>query len=148
MKRCSLLLALALLAGACRGGDAGDTIPRETFVAANVALRTAEFPEAESALTREDSARARADSARVREEVLREKGVTVKELQAFIAARRNTPEELAEVWREIAEGVASADSAARAEAAKQDSVAQLPAQGDGSPSPPPADREPPLRPRT
>ena len=125
MKRCSVLLAFALLAlPACgRGGPEGGTIPRERFVAASVALRTAKFPQPASAATRADSAKARADSARIRAAVLKKEGVTVKELQAFVEARRDETEELAEVWEEIAARVARADSIAKAKSPKRDSAA-------------------------
>jgi methyl-accepting chemotaxis protein len=113
-----LLLALALPAalGGCRDEYAG-TLSRERFVAVNVALRRLDAPG-------RDSLRTAADSARARAAVLKRLGVTEKELQAFVDTRRNDTEELSEAWREIAVRLASADSAARADSVRKDSLAR------------------------
>jgi hypothetical protein len=127
VKRCSPLLVLTLLAlSACGGkGDRElETLSRERFIAANVALRTARFPHLPIPATAADSAKARADSARIRAEVLKREKVTAREMQAFLEARRRDTEELAEIWKEIAEGVAKADSVARADSLRRDSLAQ------------------------
>lgn len=141
MRRCSALLSSLLLAlSACGGGSREEgSISRERFVATSVALRTARFPRPLSAVTPEDSAKARADSARVRAAVLKRHGVTVQQLQRFVEARRNHTEELAEVWKEIADRVARADSTAKAGSAKGDSLAGRSAPDAGAaPIPPPA----------
>ncbi len=113
-----LLLALALPAalGGCRDEYAG-TLSRERFVAVNVALRRLDAPG-------RDSLRTAADSARARAAVLRRLGVTEKELRAFVDTRRNDTEELSEAWREIAVLLASADSVARADSVRRDSLAR------------------------
>lgn len=121
---------LALLAVVVASAVAGcrdrhpDTMSRERFVEVNVALRRLNVPGGDSAATRADSLRLREDSARARARVLREEGVTEKELQTFVDARRNDTEELAEAWREIAAGVLRADSVARMDSIRADSVAR------------------------
>jgi septal ring factor EnvC (AmiA/AmiB activator) len=118
LKHAFLLLAFALPAalGGCREEYPG-TLSRERFVAVNVALR------------RLDAAgraplRTAADSGRARAAVLKKEGVTEKELQAFVDARRNDTEELSEAWREVAVRLARADSAARADSVRRDSLAR------------------------
>lgn len=132
-------MLLLLLTAACGGErEAEGVISREKFVAANVALRSARFPHPESAVTPEDSAKARADSAAIRAEVLRRQGVTPRQLRAFVAAHRSETEELAEVWDEITNRLARADSVARADSARRDSLAQAagaPAPTQQQPSP-------------
>lgn len=150
MRRCSaLLLAGALLAvPACqRGGDGPETISRERFVETVVALRTARFPHPASLATAEDSAKARADSARIRAAVLEEHGVTAEELQAFVTAHRSDTEELAELWGEITERAARADSIVRADSARADSAAHpLPEPGAPAEAPTVAPAAPPRDP--
>lgn len=138
-----MLLGCALLAlPGCGGGAEAGTLPRERFVAANVALRTAKFPQAASAVMPRDSAKARADSARIRAEVLRKQGVTVKELQAFVEARRHDTEALAKVWEEIAAGVARADSIAKKGPGRDSARAPAPAPAPPPPVPPERDGRP------
>lgn len=132
-------MLLLLLAAACGGErEAEGVISREKFVAASVALRSARFPHPESAVTPEDSAKARADSAAIRAEVLRRQGVTPRQLRAFVAAHRSETEELAEVWDEITNRLARADSVARADSARRDSLAQAPGASVPTQQPPPA----------
>ncbi|HEX8276334.1 MAG TPA: hypothetical protein VF615_27080 [Longimicrobiaceae bacterium] len=119
MKHAALLLAaLALPAalGACRDEYSG-TLSRERFVAVNVALRRLDVP-------RRDSLRTPADSARARAAVLKRLGVTEKDLQAYVDARRNDTEELSETWTEISARITRADSTARADSVRRDSLAR------------------------
>jgi hypothetical protein len=135
VRRCSLLLGGALLALSGCGQEVdprASTLSRERFVAVNVALRTARFPQPPVPGTAADSAKARADSARIRSRILQREKVTPAELQAFVDARRDDTEELAEIWGEIADRVAKADSARRA-----------PAAGAPPGGPPPAGPPPP-----
>ncbi|HEV2148813.1 MAG TPA: hypothetical protein VGR37_15520, partial [Longimicrobiaceae bacterium] len=120
MKPRALLLLLALAAPAvlagCRDEYPG-TLSREKFVEVNLALRTLGGADA-------DSLRTAADSARARAAVLKEHGVTEAELQAFVDARRRDTEALSETWQEIADRLARADSAARADSIRADSLAR------------------------
>lgn len=119
MKHAALLLAaLALPAAlaACRDEYAG-TLPRERFVAVNVAVRRLDVPG-------RDSLRTAADSARARAAVLKRLGVTEKDLQAYVDARRNDTEELSETWSEISARITRADSTARADSVRRDSLAR------------------------
>ncbi|MEW5931727.1 MAG: hypothetical protein AB1941_30020, partial [Gemmatimonadota bacterium] len=119
MKHAALLLAaLALPAalGGCRDEYPG-TLSRERFVAVNVALRRLDVP-------RRDSLRTPADSARARAAVLKRLGVTEKDLRAYVDARRNDTEELSETWTEISARITRADSTARADSVRRDSLAR------------------------
>ncbi|MDP9349124.1 MAG: hypothetical protein M3P24_08290, partial [Gemmatimonadota bacterium] len=90
MRRCSTLLGAALLALSACGQEVdpkASTLSRERFVAVNVALRTARFPDPPVPATAADSVKARADSARIRAGVLKREKVTAGELQAFVDAR-------------------------------------------------------------
>lgn len=80
-------LCAALALAAC-GGDApaAGVIPREKFVAANVAVRS--LP---------DSTTPAAKAA-----VLRRHGVTEAQLKAYINVHARQPEELAKAWEQIA----------------------------------------------
>ncbi|HEX2189806.1 MAG TPA: hypothetical protein VHG51_12945 [Longimicrobiaceae bacterium] len=110
-----LLLACALPAAlhGCGGGDP-DTISRERFVAANVALRRLDG----------DTLRTPADSARARAATLERLGVTEEQLVAYVDARRRDTGDIAETWREIAGRLASIDSVARADSMRRDSLAR------------------------
>jgi hypothetical protein len=84
----ALLLPLLALAAAACGGDKGPAgvIPREKFVAANVALRS--LP---------DSA-----TPQQRTATLRKHGVTERQLKAWVNGHTGEPQEMAKVWEEIA----------------------------------------------
>lgn len=124
MRKWSALLLLALAAGGCdrAGAERTDTISRERFVAANVALRTVRVPSGDSAKTRADSVRARADSARARQAVLKKQGLTPAQLQAYLDAHRSDTEALATTWKEISDRITRADSVARADSTRKDSA--------------------------
>lgn len=78
---------LALSAAACKGDDApAGVIPRERFVAANVALRSLA-----------DSA-----TAETRAATLRKHGVTERQLKAWVTGHTRAPREMAKTWEEIA----------------------------------------------
>ncbi|MBW3571177.1 MAG: hypothetical protein KY467_08725 [Gemmatimonadetes bacterium] len=85
-RRPLLLLAAALALAACRDGAPAGVIPRETFVAANVALRS--LP---------DTA-----TAQQRAAVLRKHGVTERQLKAWVNGHVREPKVLAKAWEEIA----------------------------------------------
>lgn len=85
---------LALVLAGCGGRDAAAAIPRERFVAANVALRT--VPDTVG------------NAAALRQEALKKHRVTEKELKGFVAAHGRDPEFMAGVWRDIAQRVDSA----------------------------------------
>lgn len=87
---------MILLAGCGVAGEASGTIPRERFIAANVALRKIEP--------------ASADAAARRREALRELGVTEADLREWVTVNRRDTEGLAETWEEIAERIEQADS--------------------------------------
>ncbi|HEU0013493.1 MAG TPA: hypothetical protein VFQ45_07400 [Longimicrobium sp.] len=96
------LLAAAALSACGRADAAAGAIPRDRFVAANVALRL--VPDT---VPNADSLRAAA---------LRKHRVTAKELRAFVTAHE--AEYLAEAWKAIAERVDSLNESARLAAAK------------------------------
>jgi hypothetical protein len=73
------------------------------------------------------------DSARQRARVLRRHRVDPAALREFVEARAERPEELAEVWEEIADGVRRADSVALADSLRADSVARA-ARADSLPA--------------
>jgi hypothetical protein len=87
IRRASLVLAATLALAACGGDEqpAGG-IPREKFVAANVALRS--MPD--GATPAERAA------------VLRKHGVTQRQLKAWVAGNTREPATLAKAWEEIA----------------------------------------------
>jgi hypothetical protein len=87
IRRALLVPAAALALAACGGDDApAGQIPREKFVAANIAVRS--LPDG---ATPEQRAAA-----------LRKHGVTEKQLKAWINAQAREPEVLAKAWEEIA----------------------------------------------
>lgn len=114
-RRFSALLLL-VSAAACSGSGPADTLPRERFVAANVALRA--IPDT---ATGADSLRAAA---------LKEAGVTAPQLRAWVRGHRRDSELLADVWREIADSLQKRDSVALAVAA---AAAPLPVDGSEPP---------------
>lgn len=116
---CSLALLLTALAS-CRGSAARETgVSREQFVATMVDLKQV--------------GRRGDDSARQRARVLRRHRVDPAALREFVEARAERPEELAEVWEEIADGVRRADSVALADSLRADSVARA-ARADSLPA--------------
>lgn len=87
IRRASLVLAATLALAACGGDDQpAGVIPREKFVAANVALRS--MPD--GATPAERAA------------VLRKHGVTERQLKAWVAGNTRDPAILAKAWEEIA----------------------------------------------
>lgn len=117
--RCAALVLPAALALAACGGDGSPAgvIPREKFVAANVAVRS--LP---------DSATPQARAA-----VLRKQGVTEAQLKAWVNGHAREPEVLAKAWEEIA--------------FKLDSAANPGSGPPPTPTPPPpGGRVPPPRP--
>lgn len=102
-RRFPALLLLLVSAAACTGSTEPDTLPRERFVAANIALRAVP-----------DSADG-ADSLRTA--ALRKAGVTAPQLRAWVRGHSRDSELLAEVWREIADSLQKRDSVALARAA-------------------------------
>jgi len=87
------LLALAL-AGCGGGREAAASIPRERFVAANVALRS--VPDSVG------------NAAALRQAALRKHRVDEKALKGFVTVHGRDAEYMAGVWREIAQKVDSA----------------------------------------
>jgi hypothetical protein len=83
-----LLLTAVLAASGCGGQPTANTIPRDTFVAVNVALRMIPDTVADP------------DSARLA--VLEEHGVDGDDLHAFVAAHGGDVEALALAWRQVA----------------------------------------------
>lgn len=117
IRRASLVLAAALTLAACGGDEQpAGVIPREKFVAANVALRS--MPD--GATPAERAA------------VLRKHGVTERQLRAWVTGHTRDPGTLAKAWEEIAFKL---DSAA------DRSVGPVP-----QPSPAPGSPVPPARP--
>lgn len=97
LRRLLLVPAAALALGACGGkAESAGGIPREKFVAANVAVRT--LPDD---ATPEQRAAA-----------LRKHGVTDKQLKAWVNGNARQPRELAKAWEEIAFKVDSLGGAA------------------------------------
>lgn len=87
IRRAPLLLAAALVLAACgKDEEPAGVIPREKFVAANVALRS--LPDG---ATPEQKAAA-----------LRKHGVTDKQLKAWINGHARDPQAVAEAWEQIA----------------------------------------------
>lgn len=97
-RRAYLLLFLLVLPGAgCSRGAGEAPMARERFVRTNVDLRSLDSTVA--------------DSAARRAAILRRNGVTEQQLRGFVAAYAARPEELADVWQDIASGLRHADSA-------------------------------------
>jgi hypothetical protein len=87
IRRAPLLLAAALLLAACgKDEEPAGVIPRDKFVAANVALRS--LPDG---ATPEQKAAA-----------LRKHGVTDKQLKAWVNGHARDPQTVAEAWEQIA----------------------------------------------
>lgn len=118
IRRAPLILAATLVLAACGGDEQpAGVIPREKFVAANVAVRS--LPDGAT--------------AEERAAVLRKHGVTDRQLRAWVAGHTRDPETLAKAWEEIA--------------FKLDSVANPPVGPIPQPSPPPPGSSvPPTRP--
>lgn len=109
-----LYAVLLVLAAACGGGEArSDVIPRDRFVAANVALRLLP-PEATEAQRRA---------------ALKKLNITDKQMLAWVDAHRADPRALADTWQDVAKRVDSL-SALRPSAEKP------PARVDGGDLPP------------
>ena len=83
-----VMLAAALGAGAC-GGPA-DTVSREEFIEAYVALRVAELEGAGNVIS---------DAAR--DSVLAASGVTEEDLDAFVEVHGGDPVFMSAVWNEV-----------------------------------------------
>lgn len=120
IRRASLVLAATLALAACGGDEQpAGVIPREKFIAANVALRS--MPD--GATPAERAA------------VLRKHGVTERQLKAWVNGNMRDPGTLAKAWEEIA--------------FKLDSGANPPVGPVPQPSPsasPPGAQVPPARP--
>jgi hypothetical protein len=118
IRRASLVLAAALSLAACgKDEPPAGVIPREKFVAANVALRS--MPDGATPAERAAA--------------LRKHGVTDRQLKAWVAGHTRDPETLAKAWEEIAFKL---DSAANP------SVGPVPQPS----APPPGSQVPPTRP--
>jgi hypothetical protein len=104
MSRAYPLLALALLAGACDTPDADAGIDREAFVATYVALRRATLE-------------GRLDEP-TRDSILEAHGTTEEELRAWLRAREDDPQSIAEAWREINETLSAPPDTAEADSAE------------------------------
>lgn len=96
-------LLLLLVSTACSPGGSAEIVPRDRFVAANLALRA--IPDTAHGA---DSLRAAA---------LKKTGVTPPQLRAWVRGHRRDTGLLAEVWREIADSLQKRDSVALARAA-------------------------------
>ena len=91
--RCRGLLPLVMLAGALGAGACGsspDTISREEFIEAYVALRAVELEEASNVISEE-----------ARDSVLAARGVTAEDLDAFVEAHGNNAVFMASVWTSV-----------------------------------------------
>ncbi|MGI9181266.1 MAG: hypothetical protein ACR2H9_12310 [Longimicrobiaceae bacterium] len=128
MRRCRLrrlmlvLLALLPLAACDRAGaPARRTVAAERFIEVNVALRQidAEAPEADSA----------------RAAVLAEHGVTEEQMLAFVRARSDRPQELAQIWAEIQQRLEIAADTVQDEGIEEPDTLPDPPDG-GEPLPP------------
>lgn len=87
IRRAPLLLAATLVLAACgKDKEPAGVIPRDKFVAANVALRS--LP---------DGATAAQKAA-----ALKKHGVTERQLRAWVNGHASDPETLAEAWEQIA----------------------------------------------
>ena len=96
--RLALLLAIAAMAPSCGDDDARGGIGRGQFAAAFVDLREA-------------TVRGTLDSAS-RDSILNAHGLTEAELRAYLEARGDDPEALADTWREVLDSIAARDSTA------------------------------------
>lgn len=120
--RAALLLLLLLAGTGCRGGEPGDRISRERFVAANVALRT--LPE--------DAGEEQ------RAAVLERYRVSSEDLHRWVEDHADEPGVLAAAWQEVAARLDSlADSRPEPFADSPDTLAI------GPPPPPPGVHEEP-----
>ena len=106
MKRGVLVLALALLACDRPAGESG--IDRETFVATYVDLRRATVD-------------GRLDDA-TRDSILDAHGTTADELRAFVTARADDPEAIADAWRDIHETLTAPPDSVLADSTDADST--------------------------
>ena len=98
MTRSGALVALVALLAGCGGDAERGGIERAEFVATFVDLREA-------------TVRGTLDSAS-RDSILGAHDVTEAELRAYVEARSDDPEALAETWRAVLDSVAARDSAA------------------------------------
>jgi hypothetical protein len=96
--RAAAVVAMIALLADCDGGAERGGIERAEFVATFVDLREA-------------TVRGTLDSAS-RDSILAAHGVTEAELRAYVEARSDDPDALAETWREVLDSVAARDSAA------------------------------------
>jgi hypothetical protein len=127
IRRASLVLAATLALAACGGDEQpAGVIPREKFVAVNVALRS--MPDAATPAERAA--------------VLRKHGVTERQLKAWVAGNTRNPATLAKAWEEIAFKL---DSGANPPVGPA-SQPSPPAPGSPVP-PPPGAQVPPARPQ-
>lgn len=124
IRRAALVLASVLTLAACGGDEQpAGVIPREKFVAANVALRSVP----DGATPAERAA------------VLKKHGVTERQLKAWVARNTRDPETLAKAWEEIAFKLDSAGNRSVGP------TPQPPVPGSPVP-PPPGSQVPPVRP--
>lgn len=108
MRRPAVLLALAVLGGACDAPAAEGGIERDAFIATYVDLRRATVD-------------GRLDAA-TRDSILGAHGTTEEELRAYVTARADDPEAIADTWREINEILTAPTDTVSADAIEADTI--------------------------
>ena len=91
LARAAAWLATAALPAAACGPDVPETIGREAFIDAYVALRVAELTDRENEVI----------SAEARERVLEDQGVTEEELFGFVEVHGGDVDFMKELWKEV-----------------------------------------------
>lgn len=122
IRRSAAVLFLAALSACGGGNDASGTVPRERFIAANVALRS--LPDS--------------TTPRGRAHVLKKHGVTERQLRAWVRVHSRDPEVLAKAWEEIAFKLDSAGGTPPAGAPSPPGGQVPPSAGAGAHAPPSA----------